>query len=163
MLLRFICAAILFLGVAQIGSTQVLQSPILTIDSERFYRDSAFGQSVLREIERRESTLNEENRVLQAELEAEELDELAEKLGSYSNQRYYRLPGLRYLKFMIKYTGNKKTKLNLFSTYFIDEFEKKYAPFGIKDYRKNYTSSSYSRFDYDVFLHDSYSALLLFV
>lgn len=92
---------------------------------------------------------NDEIKIVITSLDAEELDELAEKLGSYSNQRYYRLPGLRYLKFIISYSGSKKTKLNLFSSYFIDEFGKKYAPFGIKEYQKTYTSSSYSVFDYN--------------
>ncbi|MEL6888473.1 MAG: OmpH family outer membrane protein, partial [Pseudomonadota bacterium] len=44
----------------------------LTIDSERLYRDSAFGQRVLREIEARTRALTEENQKLEAELEAEE-------------------------------------------------------------------------------------------
>lgn len=92
---------------------------------------------------------NNEIKIVITSLDAEELDELAEKLGSYSNQRYYRLPGLRYLKFIVSYSGSKKTKLNLFSSYFIDEFGKKYAPFGIEEYQKTYTSSSYSVFDYN--------------
>lgn len=51
---------------------QELRSPILTIDSDRFYRASAFGQRVLREIETQTSALSEENEILEAELETEE-------------------------------------------------------------------------------------------
>ncbi|WP_299206972.1 OmpH family outer membrane protein [uncultured Tateyamaria sp.] len=52
--------------------SQDVRSPILTIDSERFYRDSAFGQRVLAEIEEQTTILAEDNRRLEAELEAEE-------------------------------------------------------------------------------------------
>ncbi|WP_147104560.1 OmpH family outer membrane protein [Tateyamaria sp. syn59] len=51
---------------------QDVRSPILTIDSERLYRDSAFGQRVLDEIEARTTELSEDNRRIEAELEAEE-------------------------------------------------------------------------------------------
>ena len=51
---------------------QQVQSPVLTIDSERLYRGSDFGQRVLRDIELRTRALAEENRRLEAQLEAEE-------------------------------------------------------------------------------------------
>jgi Skp family chaperone for outer membrane proteins len=51
---------------------QDVRSPILTIDSDRFYRGSAFGQRVLREIEAQTTELAQENRALEAQLEAEE-------------------------------------------------------------------------------------------
>jgi Skp family chaperone for outer membrane proteins len=51
---------------------QDIRSPILTIDSDRLYGDSAFGQRVVREIEAQTRALGEENRRLEAELEAEE-------------------------------------------------------------------------------------------
>ena len=72
MLRRTFVALILVLGLAPLVQAQVIQSPILTIDSDRLYRDSAFGQRVLREIEARTRALTEENERLQAELEAEE-------------------------------------------------------------------------------------------
>jgi len=57
---------------ATILIAQDVRSPILTIDSERFYRDSAFGQRVVAEIEAQTTALSEDNRRLEAELEAEE-------------------------------------------------------------------------------------------
>lgn len=51
---------------------QEVRSPILTIDSDRLYRDSAFGQRVLKDIEAQTGALAEENRALEVELEAEE-------------------------------------------------------------------------------------------
>ncbi|WP_299041517.1 OmpH family outer membrane protein [uncultured Tateyamaria sp.] len=57
---------------AMATTAQDVRSPILTIDSERFYRDSAFGQRVLQEIEAQTTALSEDNRKIQAELEAEE-------------------------------------------------------------------------------------------
>ncbi|MDF3383630.1 OmpH family outer membrane protein [Sulfitobacter sp. M85] len=53
-------------------------SPVLTIDSERLFRDSAFGQRVSREIEAQSEELAAENREIEAALEAEER-ELTEK------------------------------------------------------------------------------------
>ena len=72
MLRRVLVALILTLSLVPLAHAQVVQSPILTIDSERLYRDSAFGQRVLREIEARTRALTEENQKLEAELEAEE-------------------------------------------------------------------------------------------
>lgn len=51
---------------------QSVQSPVLTIDSERLYRGSAFGQRVLRDIEARTRALSDENREIERQLEAEE-------------------------------------------------------------------------------------------
>ena len=47
-------------------------SPVLTIDSERMFRESSFGQRVNREIEDESTNLAKENREIEAELEAEE-------------------------------------------------------------------------------------------
>lgn len=47
-------------------------SPVLTIDSERMFRDSAFGQRVNGEIEAQSAELAAENREIEASLEAEE-------------------------------------------------------------------------------------------
>lgn len=58
-------------------------SPILTIDSERLFTDSAFGQRVAREIEAEQSVLLAENRKIEAELAAEEkrLTELRKEMA----------------------------------------------------------------------------------
>ncbi|MFC6584269.1 OmpH family outer membrane protein [Sulfitobacter aestuariivivens] len=48
-------------------------SEILTIDSDRLFLESAFGQRVLREAEARGQELAAENSQIQAELEAEEM------------------------------------------------------------------------------------------
>lgn len=55
-------------------SAQVNGSQILTLDQERFFNQSAFGKRVLREIEARSFVLAAENRKIEAELTAEELD-----------------------------------------------------------------------------------------
>ena len=47
-------------------------SPVLTIDSERMFRESAFGRRVTADIEARSVDLAAENREIEAELEAEE-------------------------------------------------------------------------------------------
>ena len=47
-------------------------SPVLTIDSERMFRESAFGRRVSAEIEARSIELAAENREIEAALEAEE-------------------------------------------------------------------------------------------
>ncbi len=48
-------------------------SPVLTIDSERLFRESAFGRRVAAEAEARGTELSTENRQIEADLEAEEL------------------------------------------------------------------------------------------
>lgn len=63
---------IVALCVATMTYAQDVRSPILTIDSERLYRDSAFGQRVLSEIDAQTTQLTDDNRRLEAELEAEE-------------------------------------------------------------------------------------------
>jgi len=50
----------------------VVISPVLTIDSERMFRESAFGQRVSQEIEDQSTVLAKENREIEAALEAEE-------------------------------------------------------------------------------------------
>ncbi|GAA6207356.1 OmpH family outer membrane protein [Cognatishimia sp. WU-CL00825] len=56
----------------------VVSSPILIIDSQRLYAESAFGQRVQREQEASIAILSAENRKIEAELAAEEL-QLTEK------------------------------------------------------------------------------------
>ena len=55
--------------VAPIG---VIQSPILTIDSDRVFSESAFGLRVAAEIEAKSAELSAENRKIESDLEAEE-------------------------------------------------------------------------------------------
>ncbi|MCR8827290.1 OmpH family outer membrane protein [Pseudosulfitobacter koreensis] len=61
-------------GPQQPGPQQrgVVQSPILTVDTDRLYSQSAFGLRVAREIEERGAALATENRSIEAELAAEE-------------------------------------------------------------------------------------------
>lgn len=54
------------------AATMAVQSPVLTIDSERMFRESAFGQRVNREIDAQSAELAAENREIEASLEAEE-------------------------------------------------------------------------------------------
>jgi Skp family chaperone for outer membrane proteins len=63
-------------GSLQLGTRQspLLQSPILTVSSERLFSDSEFGRRVLRELEAESAVLAAENRRIEAELVAEELD-----------------------------------------------------------------------------------------
>lgn len=51
-----------------------ITSPILTIDSERIFIESDFGRRVAQQIETDGTALANENRRIEAELEAEELD-----------------------------------------------------------------------------------------
>lgn len=71
-MLRALILAWALVCVAPVHAQQGLQSPILTIDSDRLFFDSAFGKRVMAEIDAREEVLAAENRTLQAELEAEE-------------------------------------------------------------------------------------------
>ena len=75
--LRFVCLAFVLSGAGVMVTAgavraQEIRSPILTIDSDRLYRGSAFGQRVLREIEAQNDALADENRVLEQQLEQEE-------------------------------------------------------------------------------------------
>ncbi|KIC48963.1 OmpH family outer membrane protein [Tateyamaria sp. ANG-S1] len=71
-LARALAVLLVALSWATASPAQDVRSPILTIDSERFYRESVFGRRVLNEIEARTSALSEDNRRIEAELEAEE-------------------------------------------------------------------------------------------
>ncbi len=59
------------LTVPGIAAAQV-QSPILTVDSERLYQASAFGKRAARELEERTNVLQAENRRIEAALAEEE-------------------------------------------------------------------------------------------
>ncbi|MGB8623834.1 MAG: OmpH family outer membrane protein, partial [Paracoccaceae bacterium] len=51
---------------------QVLRSPIVTVDQERLFRESAYGKAVLGRIEEETNALAAENRKIEAQLVAEE-------------------------------------------------------------------------------------------
>ncbi|WP_415920419.1 OmpH family outer membrane protein [Tateyamaria sp. SN6-1] len=87
MLQRLLVAVSLVLLLAQGAAAQVVQSPILTIDSERLYRGSAFGQRVLTEVEARTTALSVENQKIEAELEAEE-QALTEQRATLSPEEF---------------------------------------------------------------------------
>lgn len=58
----------------QAQSLGVVQSPILTVESDRLFSDSAFGKRLAREFEAESAVLSAENRRIEAELTAEEKD-----------------------------------------------------------------------------------------
>lgn len=55
-----------------VAERPVVQSPILTIDSDRIFNESAFGLRVAAEIEAKSAELSAENRKIETDLEAEE-------------------------------------------------------------------------------------------
>ncbi len=67
-----------FATVAQEAQLGAPQAAILTISSERLFAESAFGRRIAREIEAQSAVLAAENRRIEAELSAEEL-ELSER------------------------------------------------------------------------------------
>lgn len=71
------------LQMGEASTAQDVISPVLTIDSERLFRDSAFGERVTREIEMQSEQLANENREIETALEAEER-ELTEKRAQMS-------------------------------------------------------------------------------
>ncbi len=71
-LFRACLLVILWAGAASAQSEVSQSSPILTIESERLFAESAFGQRVAREIEAERSVLLAENRKIEADLTAEE-------------------------------------------------------------------------------------------
>lgn len=74
---RFLAALALALAAATAAPAQqdgLQASPILTIESERFFSQSLFGRRVAEDIEAAAEALAEENRRIEAELTAEEQD-----------------------------------------------------------------------------------------
>lgn len=65
-------ALFLFASVLQAQQLGLVQSPILTIESDRLFSDSAYGKRAAREIEAESAVLAAENRRIEAELTAEE-------------------------------------------------------------------------------------------
>jgi Skp family chaperone for outer membrane proteins len=65
-------ALALAVGSATRPLAQDIRSPILTIDNDRLYKESAFGKRVFQKIEMRNRAVSDENRRLEAILEADE-------------------------------------------------------------------------------------------
>lgn len=63
---------VLWAGMSVAQTAAVPQSPILTVESDRLFVESAFGRRVAAEIEAEQSVLLAENRKIEAELAAEE-------------------------------------------------------------------------------------------
>jgi len=68
-------------------TTDVLQFPILTIEAERLFIESEFGQRVAEEREAESAVLSAENRRIEAELTAEEQD-LTERRGTMEPEAF---------------------------------------------------------------------------
>jgi Skp family chaperone for outer membrane proteins len=64
-----------------------IRSPVLVVESERLYRESAFGQRVANEVAVRSAEIAAENRRIESELEAEEL-ELTERRQSLAPDEF---------------------------------------------------------------------------
>ncbi|MEZ5675357.1 periplasmic chaperone for outer membrane proteins Skp [Thalassovita litoralis] len=71
---------------AQEGGS-IVQSPVLTIDSDRMFAASAFGQRVAQDFEAQGKVLETENRRIEAELIAEEKD-LTTKRATLPPERF---------------------------------------------------------------------------
>jgi Skp family chaperone for outer membrane proteins len=70
------CLGLVFLCAAPLAAQdeQSLRSPILSLDQERLFARSAFGQRIAAELQADSSVLESENRRIEAALEAEEKD-----------------------------------------------------------------------------------------
>lgn len=70
-----LCCTVVWASLTPLAAqvTSPVRSPVLTVDSERLYQGSAFGQRVARDLEVQGEALSAENRKIEAELEAEEL------------------------------------------------------------------------------------------
>lgn len=75
------------LGTAVAQDSDLVRSPVLVVESERLYRDSAFGQRVADDIAARNAELASENRQIEADLEAEEL-ELTERRETLAPEEF---------------------------------------------------------------------------
>ncbi|MEP3917701.1 OmpH family outer membrane protein [Ascidiaceihabitans sp.] len=71
-----LCCALVAMSVAPATAqgTSPVRSPVLTIDSDRLYQNSDFGRRVVAELDALGAELSSENRRIEADLEAEELD-----------------------------------------------------------------------------------------
>ncbi len=78
---------LLFAGPATAQDLRVPASPILTVDSERLFRSSDFGERIAREIETRGNELATENRQIETELAVAEQD-LTDRRDSMSPEEF---------------------------------------------------------------------------
>ena len=63
----------------------------------------------------------------------------------------FRWPKLQYFTFQFKYYGKKSMEVDFFRVYFIDEFGREYRAIPEKEFKKKYTSITYSWLDYQKF------------
>lgn len=92
--LRWVLAAALLAGLSAVPGAPsraqdagLIRSPVLVVESERLYRESAFGRRVAGEIAARNEEIAAENRAIEAELEAEEM-ELTERRPSLAPEEF---------------------------------------------------------------------------
>ena len=78
------------LPVITAAQTEVPKSSILTIDSERLFRQSVYGQRIMREFEAERERLLEDKVKIEGELEAEELD-LTQKRATLEPNEFRKL------------------------------------------------------------------------
>ena len=93
----FVCAALLGSGglafaqeesaAEQPQTVVIVQSAILVVDSERLFADSDYGRRIRQEVQQESLALVAENREIEADLTAEEL-ELTEKRGTMSAEDF---------------------------------------------------------------------------
>lgn len=69
-----LCPLLLLAPVLEAQNLGIVQSPILTVESDRLFSESAFGKRLAREFEAESAVLSAENRRIEAELTAEERD-----------------------------------------------------------------------------------------
>ena len=92
-----LCVALLGFGgfaLAQVEGAEeqpqtvvIVQSAILIVDSARLFADSEYGRRIRQEVQQESLALVSENREIEAELTAEELD-LTEKRGTLSPEEF---------------------------------------------------------------------------
>ncbi len=93
--MRFLarCALALALAVSPVASVSqtldsgIVQSPVLVIEFERVFAQSAFGQRIIAEIEAQGAEIAAENRQIEAELQDEE-QQLTEQRASMETQAF---------------------------------------------------------------------------
>ncbi|MBD3625806.1 MAG: OmpH family outer membrane protein, partial [Rhodobacteraceae bacterium] len=77
-------------GPARAADPVLPQSPLLTIDQEKLFRNSAFGQRVVTELEAATARLSDENRKIEERLIAEEKD-LTQRRSRMSPEEFRKL------------------------------------------------------------------------
>ncbi|RME89008.1 MAG: hypothetical protein D6767_09215, partial [Candidatus Hydrogenedentota bacterium] len=80
---------------------------------------------------------------------ADEMDILAEKLKLYPEQRYYRLPGLTYIRFTAFNDSRKSYRMDLWNSYFENDVGQKFPAISVQEYKQTFTSVAYRRFPPD--------------